>query len=163
MLLNTLFFTTQPSSSESILWKSDGSREGTAAVADFTAEGGITPIDNLTVLNHTLYFTADNGTTGNELWQSDGTTAGTHQVLDINPDDASSDPSGLTLMNGVLYFAANDGSRRVVYTVRRGDTLYSIARLLQVTVVDLVGWNGMNGDHSIKPGQTLVAFVRSRS
>jgi membrane-bound lytic murein transglycosylase D len=59
--------------------------------------------------------------------------------------------------------AANDGSRRVVYTVRRGDTLYSIARLLQVTVVDLVGWNGMSGDHSIKPGQTLVAFVRSRS
>jgi len=59
--------------------------------------------------------------------------------------------------------AANDGSRRVVYTVRRGDTLYSIARLLQVTVVDLVGWNGMSADRSIKPGQTLVAFVRSRS
>jgi len=59
--------------------------------------------------------------------------------------------------------AASDGSRRVVYTVRRGDTLYSIARLLQVTVLDLVGWNGMSGDRSIKPGQTLVAFVRSRS
>ena len=59
--------------------------------------------------------------------------------------------------------AANDGSRRIVYTVRRGDTLYSIARLLQVTVVDLVSWNGMTGDHSIRPGQTLVAFVRSRS
>lgn len=59
--------------------------------------------------------------------------------------------------------AATDGSRRVVYTVRRGDTLYSIARLLQVTVVELVGWNGMGGDHSIHPGQTLIAFVRSRS
>jgi membrane-bound lytic murein transglycosylase D len=59
--------------------------------------------------------------------------------------------------------AASDGSRRVVYTVRRGDTLYSIARLLQVTVVQLVGWNGMAGDRSIHPGQTLVAFVRSRS
>ncbi|MGA8707021.1 MAG: LysM peptidoglycan-binding domain-containing protein [Steroidobacteraceae bacterium] len=59
--------------------------------------------------------------------------------------------------------AASDGGRRVVYTVRRGDTLYSIARLLQVTVVELVGWNGMSGDHSIHPGQTLIAFVRSRS
>ena len=48
--------------------------------------------------------------------------------------------------------AASDGGRRVVYTVRRGDTLYSIARLLQVTVVELVGWNGMSGDHSIHPG-----------
>jgi membrane-bound lytic murein transglycosylase D len=59
--------------------------------------------------------------------------------------------------------ASSDGSRRVVYTVRRGDTLYSIARLLQVTVIDLVSWNGMSGDHSIRPGQTLIAFVRSRS
>jgi membrane-bound lytic murein transglycosylase D len=59
--------------------------------------------------------------------------------------------------------ASSDGSRRVVYTVRRGDTLYSIARLLQVTVVELAGWNGMSGDHSIRPGQTLIAFVRSRS
>jgi membrane-bound lytic murein transglycosylase D len=62
-----------------------------------------------------------------------------------------------------LALASNDGSRRVVYVVRRGDTLYSIARLLQVSVVELVGWNGMSGDRSIKPGQTLVAFVRSRS
>ncbi|HEY5020394.1 MAG TPA: LysM peptidoglycan-binding domain-containing protein, partial [Steroidobacteraceae bacterium] len=59
--------------------------------------------------------------------------------------------------------ASGDGGRRVTYTVRRGDTLYSIARLLQVTVIELVGWNGMSGDRSIKPGQTLVAFVRSRS
>jgi membrane-bound lytic murein transglycosylase D len=58
--------------------------------------------------------------------------------------------------------AMNDGSRRVLYRVRRGDTLYSIARLLQVTVVDLAGWNGMSGDRNIHPGQTLIAFVRSR-
>jgi LysM repeat protein len=49
----------------------------------------------------------------------------------------------------------------VTYTVRRGDTLYSIARLLQVTVVELVGWNGMS-HRNLKPGQTLVAFVKSR-
>jgi membrane-bound lytic murein transglycosylase D len=64
---------------------------------------------------------------------------------------------------GSVAVAASDGGRRVTYTVRRGDTLYSIARLLQVTVLELVGWNGMTGDRSIKPGQTLVAFVRSRS
>jgi len=59
--------------------------------------------------------------------------------------------------------ASSDSARRVLYRVRRGDTLYSIARLLQVTVIDLVGWNRMSGDHSIKPGQTLIAFVRSRT
>jgi membrane-bound lytic murein transglycosylase D len=59
--------------------------------------------------------------------------------------------------------AASDSSRRVTYRVRRGDTLYSIARMLQVSVIELVGWNSMAGDHSLRPGQTLVAFVRSRS
>jgi membrane-bound lytic murein transglycosylase D len=48
---------------------------------------------------------------------------------------------------------------QVTYTVRRGDTLYSIAKLLQVTVRDLLGWNGMGQDAAIRPGQKLVAFV----
>jgi membrane-bound lytic murein transglycosylase D len=68
----------------------------------------------------------------------------------------SSNASAISVNSG-------DSARRVTYKVRRGDTLYSIARLLQVTVIELVGWNGMSGEHSIKPGQTLVAFVRSRS
>jgi membrane-bound lytic murein transglycosylase D len=58
---------------------------------------------------------------------------------------------------------SSHGSRRMTYKVRRGDTLYGIARLLQVTVNDLVDWNGMSGVQSLKPGQTLVAFVKSRS
>jgi membrane-bound lytic murein transglycosylase D len=57
---------------------------------------------------------------------------------------------------------ASDGGRRMTYTVRRGDTLYGIARLLQVTVNELMGWNGMSGERNLKPGQTLVAFVKTR-
>jgi membrane-bound lytic murein transglycosylase D len=53
--------------------------------------------------------------------------------------------------------------RRVTYIVRAGDTLNSIARLLQVTVIDLVSWNSVAPRHSLKPGQTLIAFVRPRS
>jgi membrane-bound lytic murein transglycosylase D len=57
-----------------------------------------------------------------------------------------------------------DGSgRRVTYTVRSGDTLYSIARVLQVTVVDLMGWNGLSKRSIIKPGQQLVAFIAGRT
>jgi membrane-bound lytic murein transglycosylase D len=55
------------------------------------------------------------------------------------------------------------GGRRVTYTVRPGDTLSGIARLLQVTVVDLVSWNSVTSQRNLKPGQTLIAFVRSRS
>jgi membrane-bound lytic murein transglycosylase D len=59
--------------------------------------------------------------------------------------------------------SAAEGGRRMTYIVRRGDTLYGIARLLQVTVNELMGWNGMSGEHSLKPGQTLVAFVKTRN
>jgi membrane-bound lytic murein transglycosylase D len=58
--------------------------------------------------------------------------------------------------------ASSGSGRQVTYTVRRGDTLYGIARLLQVTVRELLGWNGMAPGNSIRPGQKLVAFVSSR-
>jgi membrane-bound lytic murein transglycosylase D len=58
---------------------------------------------------------------------------------------------------------AAEGSRQLKYVVRRGDTLYGIARLLQVTVADLLSWNDMAGAHDLRPGQVLVAFVKSRS
>jgi membrane-bound lytic murein transglycosylase D len=58
--------------------------------------------------------------------------------------------------------ATTGSGRQVTYTVRPGDTLYGIARLLQVTVQDLLGWNDMSSRSSIHPGQKLVAFVSAR-
>jgi membrane-bound lytic murein transglycosylase D len=52
-------------------------------------------------------------------------------------------------------------SRRVTYTVRSGDTLAQIARLFQVTVRQILAWNGM-ASHSILPGQKLTIRVVSR-
>ena len=51
--------------------------------------------------------------------------------------------------------------RRVLYTVRRGDTVYSISRQFQVTVPQLKSWNGLNQHHQIREGQRLVMYVES--
>jgi membrane-bound lytic murein transglycosylase D len=51
--------------------------------------------------------------------------------------------------------------RRVLYTVRRGDTVYSISRQFQVTVPKLKSWNGLNQHHQIRAGQRLVMYVDS--
>ncbi len=59
--------------------------------------------------------------------------------------------------------ASTSAGRQVTYTVRPGDTLYGIARLLQVTLHDLLGWNDMTAGSAIRPGQKLVAFVSSHS
>jgi membrane-bound lytic murein transglycosylase D len=53
----------------------------------------------------------------------------------------------------------NGGGRQVTYTVRTGDTLWSISQLLQVTVRQLLGWNDLASPHALRPGQKLVAFV----
>ena len=58
--------------------------------------------------------------------------------------------------------AASGSGRQVTYTVRSGDTLYSIARVLQVTVAELMDWNGLSKRSIIKPGQQLVAFIAAR-
>lgn len=50
-------------------------------------------------------------------------------------------------------------ARQVTYTVRQGDTLYSISRVLQVTVDSLRNWNSLAHSAVLKPGQKLVAFV----
>jgi membrane-bound lytic murein transglycosylase D len=52
--------------------------------------------------------------------------------------------------------------RRVLYTVRSGDTVYSISRQFQVSVPQLKTWNGLNRHHQIRAGQHLVMYVESR-
>jgi peptidoglycan lytic transglycosylase D len=49
--------------------------------------------------------------------------------------------------------------RRTLYTVRRGDTVYSISRQFQVSVTQLNSWNGLNKHHQIRAGQRLVMYV----
>jgi membrane-bound lytic murein transglycosylase D len=51
------------------------------------------------------------------------------------------------------------GSNQVSYRVRKGDSLYVIARRFQVSVADLRRWNGISG-RLIKPGQQLTVYVR---
>jgi len=48
---------------------------------------------------------------------------------------------------------------RLLYTVRSGDTVYSISRQFQVSVSQLKSWNGLNKHHQIRAGQRLVMYV----
>jgi membrane-bound lytic murein transglycosylase D len=52
--------------------------------------------------------------------------------------------------------------RRVVYIVRAGDTLRQIAKLFQVSVSQILGWNGMSSETQILKGQKLTIRVASR-
>lgn len=50
---------------------------------------------------------------------------------------------------------ASAPQRPAVYTVRRGDTLYSIAKRYDLNYRDIARWNGIGRDYRIYPGQKL--------
>ena len=134
--------------------------------------GGRRPNIHVVRRGDTLYALAQRlGTDVHTLAQVNGIRAGDRlhagQRLQVRESSSmvadATTPSarGFSAGSSTL-LTSSDGGRRMTYIVRRGDTLYSIARLLQVTVNELMGWNGMSGGHNLKPGQALVAFVKTR-
>jgi membrane-bound lytic murein transglycosylase D len=132
--------------------------------------GGRRPNIHVVRRGDTLYALAQRlGTDVQTLAQANGIKAGDrlHAGQKLRVGGASSwvadAAPGVASSRGLSAQGLSDGGRRMTYIVRRGDTLYGIARLLQVTVNELMGWNGMSGERNLKPGQTLVAFVKTRS
>ena len=50
-------------------------------------------------------------------------------------------------------------TRKLNYTVRRGDSLFQIASRFRVTVNDLVRWNKIDRNKILRPGQKLTMWV----
>jgi membrane-bound lytic murein transglycosylase D len=55
---------------------------------------------------------------------------------------------------------SSGSSRQVSYKVRSGDTLSRIAQVFGVKVSDLVNWNGISKQTTLRPGQKLTVNVR---
>lgn len=58
--------------------------------------------------------------------------------------------------------ASAGSGRRVVYVVRAGDTIKAIARLFQVSVHEILSWNGLSSGTHILKGQRLTIRVATR-
>ncbi len=89
------------------LWKSDGTRAGTALVKDIHPAGDALS-GPLVAMGGQLYFSADDGQHGIELWKSDGTAGGTVLVRDVVPGAAGSRPLMAGSASGKAYFVGFD-------------------------------------------------------
>lgn len=110
-----LYFAASTTSFGLELWRTDGTDEGTALVADINpgSAGSVpTPIGQL---GSSALLIADDGSRGSELWLTDGTTTtlvkdirpGTSGAFSIDPY-ASPYPSVATVQN-LAFFVADDG------------------------------------------------------
>jgi len=84
----------------------------------------------------------------NGMGPSDTLKAGQKLVLNTRSTGSKSVSSG--------------GERPVSYQVRSGDTLSRIAQVFGVTVSDLLSWNGLSKQATLRPGQKLTVNVTRR-
>jgi membrane-bound lytic murein transglycosylase D len=89
----------------------------------------------------------------NGMGPRDTLRAGQKLVLNTNDGGASRSPKSVS---------SGGGSRQVSYKVRNGDTLTRIAQVFNVSVSDLVNWNGISSHTTLRPGQKLTVNVRRR-
>jgi MYXO-CTERM domain-containing protein len=103
------FFTADDGVAGRELWRTDGSRAGTALVANLRTGGSSLPYD-LTPAAGLLYFAATQDGVDFRPYRSDGTGAGTHALPQVSSlIDPISAPSRPVALGPVVLFAATTG------------------------------------------------------
>jgi membrane-bound lytic murein transglycosylase D len=80
----------------------------------------------------------------------------------MQPGDPLRAGQRLKLSNSESTPRGGSGSRKVTYVVRSGDTLTQIAKLFQVSVKEIMAWNGIGARTAISAGQKLTIRLSSR-
>jgi len=93
----------------------------------------------------------------NGMGPRDTLRAGQKLVLNSNGGSGGGGSAGASSKS-----VSSGGSRSVSYKVRSGDTLSRIAQVFNVSVSDLVNWNGIGSHTTLRPGQKLTVNVRRR-
>lgn len=57
---------------------------------------------------------------------------------------------------------ASSAGKKIVHTVKKGDTVYGIARQYAVNPAQVLSWNNLGSEHILQPGQNLTLRVQSR-
>ncbi|MDB6072869.1 MAG: Flagellar hook-length control protein FliK [Verrucomicrobiaceae bacterium] len=109
---------TTPDNTDNVLWRSDGTNNGTFPVSDSPPlsalpmiPGGIT----FRPMGNQMLFTASTSTRGEELWRTDGTAAGTFLLKDGITGPGSSEFGEWLAIGNVLYYCGEAASGKQLF------------------------------------------------
>lgn len=67
----------------------------------------------------------------------------------------------IRLDNGIPEISKEEyGTREILYLVKKGDTLWEIAKKYQLSISDIKKWNGLNGSDRIYPNEKLKLKIK---
>ena len=83
----------------------------------------------------------------------------------ISPKDILSIGEKIVIWTQKVSAEPQSVTRKIIYTVKNGDSLYLIAKKFRVTIVDIARWNNLEQEKILKPGikLTLNIDVRNQS
>jgi membrane-bound lytic murein transglycosylase D len=103
---------------------------------------------------------------GDSLWaiaRRHGMNVNTLALLNgMQPGDPLRAGQRIRIAGGESGHATHARARRVVYTVRSGDTVALIAQLFQCSVPQILAWNGLSSHTRIHAGQKLRIHLVTR-
>jgi membrane-bound lytic murein transglycosylase D len=103
---------------------------------------------------------------GDSLWaiaRRHGMNVNTLALLNgMQPGDPLRAGQRIRIAGGESGHATHGRARRVVYTVRSGDTVALIAQLFQCSVPQILAWNGLSSHTRIHAGQKLRIHLVTR-
>lgn len=91
------------------------------------------------------------------------------QVLRVGPGKKSAQSSTATAKTAgkkgstsVAKKSTGTSESKIVYKVKKGDTVYKIARQYAVNPEQVLAWNNLGNEHILQPGQSLTLRVQGR-
>lgn len=116
----------------------------------------IEPGDTLIEIAHRYHTTVEVLRQTNDLGGS-MIRAGEHLIVPVASRPTSAYTLSAAQRRASLLSRDREG-HKVVYTVRRGDTLWGISRRYDVGVRQLAAWNGMAPTDTLRPGRRLAVW-----